>query len=395
MASERLEKPPKNPRILVVEFGHHLPQVEHLLHVLRTLGRAFLVFRSRRAIDFIKSFHEFETASVHSGHFPSNPVLQTLEFYVQTILRSTRADIVWVSTGPEQRVLADVIFFWCLAKCFRNKLVLQVRHPDAWTGAEPRKHPHSAIDRIRGATAKIPPWLVFETQTNEAYFFQQAKAIHSRSISLSTKNSDYPERGIESSATSGLSNSLNLGILGGLDEVKRDYESVRQALIQLPEHTRDAMTIRFLGDSSGPKAEEIIGRLEKLVTVDFTPGYLSTADALAKTKDNHILLLPLRSGSNIGTQRASGATGDALEAGLQVLAPRHFDPFGEFSELVVPYDDSMHLSMLLESYAKSGEVNRIPERMLRRYATSVHRRAIAALMSDRINFQPEPEHEDR
>jgi hypothetical protein len=140
-----------------------------------------------------------------------------------------------------------------------------------------------------------------------------------------------------------------IGVLGTIDNTRRDYETLIRALRDLSICERKRFKLLFLG---GPPPQTDISqfrsRISKLVEAEFPdePGFL--LDYIPRGSSCDALLAPLKEEAGYGITKGSGAFGDLLAMRKMLIAPRTSDPMQEFSAFAHYYRGESELAKILK-----------------------------------------------
>lgn len=172
------------------------------------------------------------------------------------------------------------------------------------------------------------------------------------------------------SGIAGNSSIIKIGLLGSLDNSRRDYDTVLSALNLLSKHDRDKIQLVILGACIGGESNEILKKFLKIVKTEFHDGYLSADEFDLKGLACDLLISPLLRTMEYGTFKGSGAFGDAIYLQKNIMIPQYVDPDNEFSEISYYYNDK---DSLFELFSESFDLkNRdIPEGFINQFTTKV------------------------
>tara|TARA_Y100001934_G_C12216627_1_gene708728 strand:- start:31 stop:570 length:540 start_codon:yes stop_codon:yes gene_type:complete len=130
---------------------------------------------------------------------------------------------------------------------------------------------------------------------------------------------------------------LKIGLLGSLDETRRNYQLLLEVLESLSAKSRKSFSFAILGQCRDGSDNLILKQLQKYVEVDFPDGFLASDDFDSKGASCHLLLAPLLSHMEYGTYKGTGAIGDAIYLRRNIILPAACDPEGEFKEIAYCY----------------------------------------------------------
>lgn len=373
------------PVVSIVEFGYHLPQVEHLAALVGKVAQCEVLVRPRSKYSLHHMLHFPERIRIILCGRGNSKVADSIIFYEKVLSRVLSGKTIWVSTGPEQKILPDVLFFFFLSIVARRQVILHVRHNSAWFNTHHHDSRRSLIETARSLALQRISRLVFETMTQEAFYCLSNPKSRALTATIPTKFSDFA---IADSPASmhGISGGTNvtLGLLGAIDSKKKDYSTLIDALSSLGEHERIQIEIRLIGDSSDGPVDGIVDQLSKFVRCHHSGGFLSAKEALSSALKCDFLIAPFYISHGIGTARATGAFGDALEAGKRLIVPTQVDPLGEFMDVAITYSNSEELVVLLQQLAAGGGGNLSAEPWRDSYKLENYTQTVEHLLSARL-----------
>ena len=373
------------PMVAIVEFGYHLPQVEHLATLVGKVAQCEVLVRPRSTYPLHHALHFPERMRIRLCGRGNSKVADSLIFYQQILSRVLLGKTIWVSTGPEQKILADVLFFFFLSIVARRNVILHLRHNSAWFPTHHQESRRSLIESARSLALQRISRLVFETMTQEAYYHLFHPKSRAVTATIPTKFSDFA---LDKSSASmpGISSrtKVTLGLLGAIDPKKKDYSTLIDALSSLGEPERVRIEIRLIGDSSNGQVDCIVDQLSKYIRCHHSGGFLSAKEALSSALECDFLIAPFHTSHGIGTSRATGAFGDALEAGKRVIVPQHVDPLGEFRDVAITYSNSEELVVLLRQLAAGGASRLSAEQWLDSYKLENYTQTVEHLLAARL-----------
>lgn len=339
---------PLGKSLCIVEFGGHIPQLDHLRKIFGEVPEVRLHFRYQWNNSWKDNFLDRESNGFFVSDASRAKLLPTLEFYRKVWFGIRPDDLVWIATGPEQKRAADMLFFILLVLSKRSRIVLSVRVLSRWIRF-PGQPSWKASMILRETLVRLIPRIVFETKaimsTFQAYRPNQTAALGV----VPTKVSDY--FGQTSRKPEG-TNGVFIGLTGGLDSNRRDYSDVLDALRFLPSHIRKRSTLVILGNTLRPEADQILASLRSQAQVLQGPTILSVEEERSFGALCTMLISPLRTELK---GKGSGSFGDAISHRLQILMPKGSDTHGEFKGIVVEYADAPDLAHKITLHASHPE----------------------------------------
>jgi len=160
-----------------------------------------------------------------------------------------------------------------------------------------------------------------------------------------------------------------IGLLGSLNNERRDYAILVNSLSQLSREIRSQFHFYILGECRNGHKNVILQSLQRHVDVSFPDGYLSADDFDEIGVSCHILISPLSTNYEYGTFKGSGSFGDAIYLRKRILIPSFVDPQGEFSDISFYYSNESDLTKLLGDLSVTS-FSRQPDQFYNKFSTS-------------------------
>jgi len=352
--------------IQVIEFGGHEPQLEHLSYFFEGAKNLCIHYRHGRYGDSAEvnfSEHTLKHAkfySVDKGFFRA-----TVAFYIGILRSTSRQDLVFISTGPEEKRWPDILFFLVLVLFHGNRLVLNIRRPEAWVRSSTTSSVASCELTVRSFALRGLKRVTCEGIGSKD-FFRRFSGVENLLVShIPTQFSDYVREKFhphvdlakKSPALNQTGRVIKIGLLGGLDSRRRDYFILAEALMLLSARMQQRITLVVLGRSLGQESDEIIRLLGENVAVEPAPSqFLTKEEFYSRGLACDILLSPLRTGDGYGSARGSGSYGDALALGKKLIIPKGVDPSGEYVNTSLTYLTASDLRDLFSSILNNSHV---------------------------------------
>lgn len=336
---------PLGKSLCIIEFGGHIPQLDHLRKIFSDVPEVRLYFRYQGNNNWKDNFLDRELTDFFVSDASRARLLPTLQFYRNVWFGIRPDDLIWIATGPEQKRATDMLFFILLVLSKRSRIILSVRVLSRWIRfpGEPWWKPSMVL---RETLVRLIPRIVFETKAIMRTF-QTSRTHQTAALGVvPTKVSDYfaptseqPEEVDE----------VFIGLTGGLDSRRRDYSQFLDALRFLPSHIRKRSTLVILGNTLRPEADQILASLRCQAPVLQGPRFLTVEEEQSFGALCTILISPLKTELHRGI--VSGSFGDAISHRLQILMPKGSDPYGEFEGIVVEYTDARDLARKITFHA--------------------------------------------
>jgi hypothetical protein len=266
-------------------------------------------------------------------------------YFIHFLFIAHKYDVINISTGPEDphyNNFFNVIFFYISSIIYKNKIVLTVKNTRPYLKSTRGIKPfflNLAISNIKVIT--------FETNTLKYIFHKETGISLSRLCVSYDRYVDLYSSSRSEKEYSNLDNKkYRIGLLGAVEAHRRDYFEIINALKIVPITIRENMLFVTLGNTNGGTSNKILIELKKLVDVDITDGWISAEDFDKRGAMCDLLISPLKSSMEYGLYKGSGTFGDAVYLRKKVIVPSHVDPFYEFKEVALFYDNNESLSQI-------------------------------------------------
>jgi len=207
---------------------------------------------------------------------------------------------------------------------------------------------------------------MFETDTLRKYFLNVYKkplktaVIYDRYTDLLPPGLIKPES---------LVKPFRLGMLGSLDNSRRDYQVVLDAFSQLPQQQLRHFELVILGECLGGDDNTILHTFQQFIAVDYPMRYLTSDEFDIKGSSCDLLISPLLSKMEYGTFKGSGAIGDAIYLQKNIILPSFADPEEEFSQISYYYSDETELAQIIDSVCQKP-ARKIDRKFIYNYSSS-------------------------
>lgn len=139
-----------------------------------------------------------------------------------------------------------------------------------------------------------------------------------------------------------------IGILGTIDEEKRDYDFLLDALRDLSDNF--SFCIIFLGNTKPKSANKVVIKYSKFVNVLTHPlGSWDEFSFYQTSKKCDFLISPLKLAKSYGSLNGTGTVADAIFTTRFLLLPRQID-FGESYKSFLIHYDNQELKKIIEDF---------------------------------------------
>lgn len=353
----------------IVEFSFHNTAVGQLVWAMSGTRNSGVHIRWQSQHDYRE---EIPLSGTGFSPFVSNAgksrLIASIFFYWRVLFRIQGNKLIWISTGPESKVLPDLCFLLLIWVAWRKRIILSVRNIERW-GCSLRKP--TGQDRVRGWLISKIPRLVFESETQRRLFHSWHVNYVGLTSSLPVCFSDgkgfWGNHRDENSGQASEGQDLRLGLLGGLDAQRRDYGELISALAALEDDTQKRIVISIIGSSSSIFALSLIDKLRSLVKVETFESYISNNTLMRELSKSDVLVAPLRTDMGYGSYKGTGSLGDALIAQCKVLMPSGIQVDEAMCPAVIFYGSASDLTSLLAEFVEKPERQRIDAETLEFY----------------------------
>ncbi len=342
-------------KILISEYANHYKVIENTYKLIKRncINSDVTLFINKDKSDQnIREllFEDEKNAEWKIHNFHSST------YFIHLLVIAHKYDIINISTGPEDphySNLFNALFLYIISIFYKNKIILTVKNTRPY------------LKKTRGIKSFLLSRAIFnikvitfETNTLKNIFHKET------GVSLSGLCVSYDRYVDFQSIYKSKKNNYNfdnrkyrIGLLGAVEESRRDYLEIIKSLKKVPSTVRKQMLFVTLGNTNGGRTNKILMDLEKLVDIDITDGWISAEDFEKRGESCNLLISPLKSSMEYGLYKGSGTFGDAVYLRKKVIIPSHIDPFYEFKETSIYYDNVESLSQIfinMDALIKSG-----------------------------------------
>lgn len=333
----------KRTSVVLVEFGGHAMHLYSLAANLSREAEVSVVLRVRLGQENWFPSRLFEGFEIRGINATRARFLPSMSFYLELVKSFRKADVVWIATGPEQKVGPDIAVFMSLLFSLRKRFVLNVRNPIRWL--IPRGKGTFSLSTFfrRIALSRISAF-TFESHSSMEYFLGRSNFYAPMYVIPAL----LPPPDLEAAGDLGLvvrpREEITIGLLGAHDDRRRNYREFIAALNELKKLTDVPLRVVILSDSS--KVPEALKRsITALATVSGSTSLLDPMTFFELAAECAVLVAPLSDSESYGTERSSGAFGDAFAVNRPLVLPKHV-------EVELPWDDLVAFYTSPESLAQ-------------------------------------------
>jgi hypothetical protein len=347
-------------KVLIADGGDHykiLEQIYHLLHDKCEL--TFYIVEPRR-YDYKELFPSAVNSRVLTcdGH--------GVTFFVWLLFYGARYDVINISTGPDGSHFNDalrVAFFYLCCLVHGRRIVLTLRNIHPYLESTP-----GVFAFVRSRSVRHVKRFTFETDTMRRVFARGTRRKDVRLAVSYDKYTDVTVPGDDRSVGSPRDGKIRIGLLGTVNEERRDYAVICDALQKVPAELRSHLTFVTLGECREGMNHKALRALSAFVGVDSSEGLLSEREFAARGRSCELLMAPLTEKRAYGSLSGSGSFGDAIYLQKRLIVPRHADSEGEFAAMCIYYSDAGELAAILCNVPNELE-RPIPSVFLEKFTT--------------------------
>ena len=326
--------------LLVVEAASHPKVLENQFFLFR--GRFDMTFMT--IPDKYDSYQSMMPNILNSGKFFYS--IHSTTLFIQLLFIGYRYDYIHISTGPEHfhySTLWTRPFYFLCTLLYRNKILLTIKNSRSYLN-ENRYLPH-----LLNASLKHVKLVMFETDTLRNYFVRAYKK-RLRTAVIYDRYTDLLDTNLLNTRTP--SPPYRIGMLGALDDTRRDYRTLLEAIEELSQEKLREFELIILGECEGGEDNPILKSLQKFISVDYPERYLSSDEFDLKGSSCDLLMSPLLPSMEYGTFKGTGAFGDAIYLQKNIILPSFVDPEAEFDQIAYYYSNKSELSEILNTISE-------------------------------------------
>lgn len=330
----------RHTRILIVESGPHYKILEQLFYLLgQRCKTTFLLMRTKR-YDYRELFPSSKKANILSVDWLG------LLLFPRLLLTARKYDLINIATGPDHNSIVEFVrlpFFFLCCFLYGRKIVFTVRNMHQYLETTP-----GLFSFIRSRSIRFITRFTFETETMRQVFLEKNNRSDTLTAVSYDRYSDYLDYSpVEKRIPSIGSKKIRIGLLGSVDEWRRDYKMLFNALDGLPISARKNFVFVTLGRCFGGVDNPVIKKLREYCDVDVQDGLLTEFEFANRGQGCNILIAPLNENKAHGTLHGSGSIGDAIFFKKQMILPLFADQRKEFSLFCRYYENHQNLTSIL------------------------------------------------
>ena len=207
---------------------------------------------------------------------------------------------------------------------------------------------------------------VFESQTQLNYFLNNFPKKNNKSYGIVY---DKYTKSFNSKKTYKFDKSkkVMIGLLGGINLQRRNYESLISSLKLLKEDIRNNLMLVILGNTKNFYSEEILKKIEKYVELKRINTFLTEEEFETYGKQCSFLLSPLNEEKPYGTYTGTGGFGDLIFLKRKLIMPKKVDPFREFKDFCLYYECTNELAIILKDISTNKIEGELTSQNLRKF----------------------------
>lgn len=352
------------PRLLLIEFGSHLLGLQEMARMLESNWRlTFAIRHQNKSSSWREEFIYFSRYSRSAMLHAQVPrfiysvtkvrwlarIIGDSLFFGRILLMVFFSRRVLITTGPENGGRIEIAILWLIVFLRRGRVILNVRDGGDYMKALRFETRDSWSKTVTSLFRRVTRF-AFETEGVRKTFLDVLRSDSITGVIPWMMSDMVFDRRNETSPKSEIFGSpISIGLLGTIDNSRRDYETVVRALLRLSSGERKRIKFLFLaGPPPQTDVSDLRNQVSNLVEAEFPygPGFSQCYFARGSACD--VLLAPLKQEAGYGRTKGSGAFGDLLALRKKLIAPAMCDPMGEFSAFSHYYRDASELTRIFQ-----------------------------------------------
>jgi hypothetical protein len=322
----------KLKKVLIVELYDHPKVLENTYHLINSRCSLTYFMNKDKQSSYQKLFPSANNANVIINKFHSSTMFFLLLFY------GRKYDYINISTGPEGghfSELFNVIFFYFCCLIYKKKIILTIKNIRPYlssTGGLFSFFRSKAIRYIRRFT--------FESKSMKKTF-EKYSDVEFPLLGVSyDRYSDLLDKKLQNKINYNYNKEeIKIGILGVIDETRRDYSSIIKVLKNTNFDKNYSITFVTLGACYGGNNNEVIKAIAEYTKIDCIKGIISDKEFDYRGTACDLLISPLLPMHEYGTFKGSGSFGDAVYLRKRIILPKFVDMKREFKDIAIYYND--------------------------------------------------------
>ena len=332
-------------KVYIFEFGTHFHVVPPWIKIYNGLNAE--VFLPREYMPVMR-----RTLEEYGLNSKVSPIEKISWKILLARLFGNNSDRIIISTAREflftKKEFISFLILW-----FVRPNIVCIRNPNSWViekmvGNWVHRTNGKWSIKIRRAIANNAEFVIGESNMQVSFINNHILRANSKSkcFSFPGRLSDVYPRSIYLNSKKNASKVLNIGLLGSVDSLKRDYLPLIDFLLDTKSIERPKLTI--LGSTLPKGADQIINDLNELTTVIVPITKRLTESEFFKLGiDCDLLLAPLRTDRGYGANFGTGSMADAILLRKYILIPKEIETDCEMDLYVLRYQSAGDLQTIL------------------------------------------------
>jgi hypothetical protein len=306
-------------RMLLIDCGAHEQIIHRFLKIIDPNDIDLLVLRSRQSW----------LSDVITPKYKIFKYIKII-FWVQILIRSVKANKIIFYTPPEYTKglvgILDRFFLFLHLMFYSHKTLIFVRNINKWKDQGENK-----ILPLSFIIGFSDPVFVYEDLT----LLQNASLGSRQAIFPVSYYRNIPMK---------FGNRLNICFTGRNDLLIRDYELLWSALDMLQTLQKFFLSFHFASPVNPKIKRYLSNRIGKEITTLFSENH-SDYDTIMS--ESNLLICPLRHERGYGSEKGTGAVGDALYFNRLLIVPEYASSSDTYSKITLSYSDEFSLYAIL------------------------------------------------
>jgi hypothetical protein len=247
---------------------------------------------------------------------------------VFSLLKNRRSNSFLVVSTAREYLLTKIEFLNFLILIIAKPEIVCIRNPDAWTfnknnfGKEKMVYNLNSLFAIilRRALARRASLIVCESQS-QIEFIKSKLGSKFKYISFPGRLSDVKPSFVKNFDILENKSRLKIGVLGSIDERKRDYRKLLQSINLIDQDSRPILV--FLGSKLPFNSEAIIKRFDSVTqTFSSSEKRVSESEFYRLGEKCDVLIAPLREDFSYGANFGTGSVADGIALSKLIIFPK-------------------------------------------------------------------------
>ena len=354
--------------ILVVELGHHYFVIDEVLAIFEVGENVEVVVLVSDVNRFSKMYMNQQRFKTRIFEMKPLASIAVAKLFLHLLFCQQKFSKIYYTTGPEHSRFIVVLLWAITTLRVKKRIVLNVRNVGAYWKVEPNNIGYRCSGLVRRYVARKVRYFTFETEAMRQAVVRIAARNDLQSEVMSVRSSDSPIRcySERSDSVSQDGGKLLLGVLGQIDELRKDYALLAGALKMMPRSLADRINLEFLTSQEVSFLPEGLIAGEEVAMSLRANGY-SESEMWRRAADCAVLVSPLNAAVGYGALKGSGTFGDAIALNKLLILPDWADPLKEFASFCRYYSNIDDLVEILSSIATSPDIARLSSSVFDEY----------------------------